>query len=278
MLSYRHGFHAGNHADVLKHCVLALVIEYLKQKEKPFWYIDTHAGAGVYTLDSKEAKKNAEFTRGVERILTRRDDLPELFQPYFAAIDALRAMLPCGYPGSPLFAAHLLREQDRLRLFELHPQDYNALQESFSHDRRVLVAKSDGFVGLKALLPPLPRRALVLVDPPYELKEDYSHVVYALKDALQRFATGTYLLWYPLLPHAESKRLPLQLQMLKANALRIELQVEEPRGEFGMYGSGLYVLNPPWILREQMQVLLPTLTQLLGHSNGASFILEAIEH
>lgn len=277
MLSYRHAFHAGNHADVLKHAVLTLVIDYLKQKEKPIWYIDTHAGAGVYALDSSEAKKNAEFKTGIERLLDHRNELPESLQSYLAAIDALRADVQRGYPGSPWFAAHLLREQDRLRLFELHPQDHELLKNNFARDRRVSIAQSDGFAGLKALLPPPPRRAVVLIDPPYELKEDYAHVVTALQDALRRFAQGTYIVWYPLLSRAESQRLPKKLADLTVPSLRVELKVENPKGEFGMFGSGLFIVNPPWVLHGQLQALMPALQKLLGKNGEAEFLLEAKE-
>lgn len=275
MLSYRHAFHAGNHADVLKHAVLTLVIEYLKQKEKPFWYIDTHAGAGVYALDSSEAKKNAEFKMGVERLLDRRDELPDILQPYLAVIDSLRTVIPRGYPGSPMFAEYLLRDDDRLRLFELHPQDHELLKNNFAKDRRAQVAQSDGFAGLKALLPPPPRRAVVLIDPPYELKEDYAHVVRALQDALQRFSNGIYIVWYPLLSRIESQRLPKKIAELNAPSLRVELKIENPKGEFGMFGSGLFIVNPPWILHEQLKILLPELQKLLGKKDEAEFLLEA---
>lgn len=276
MLSYRHAFHAGNHADVLKHCVLTLVIDYLKQKEKPLWYVDTHAGAGAYDLASAEAKKNAEFSDGIELLFAQRTILPPTLQPYIDAIENFRAHAPHGYPGSPWLAAHLLRTQDRLRLFEMHPQDFDILKAAMAHDRRIAIAASDGFAALKALLPPPSRRALVLIDPPYELKEDYARVIAVLSDALRRFATGTYLVWYPLLPRGESARLPEQLATLDHNALRIELRIDEPHGDFGMYGSGMYVLNPPWLLRKQMQSVLPVLVELLGKANKASFVLEAI--
>jgi 23S rRNA (adenine2030-N6)-methyltransferase len=275
MLSYRHAFHAGNHADVLKHCVLTLIIEYLKQKEKPFWYIDTHAGAGLYALDSSEAQKNAEFAGGIHKLLERRAVMPDFLQPYLAVLDAVNRENSNTYPGSPLFAAHLLRDQDRLRLFEMHPQDSRMLDANLKHDRRAMVADSDGFAGLKALLPPSSRRALVLIDPPYELKEDYARVVSSMQDALRRFATGTYAVWYPLLPRADAQRLPGQLAALPVSALRIELRVREPEGEFGMYGSGVFVINPPWLLRDQMRILLPLLQGLLGEPGHSDFLLEA---
>lgn len=275
MLSYRHAFHAGNHADVLKHIVLALIIDYLKQKEKPLWYIDTHAGAGRYALDSVEAKKNAEYTRGITRLLEQREALPTLLQPYLAVLDAEHRVSPNLYPGSPVFAAELLREQDRLRLFEMHPQDSATLRDNLEYDRRVIIADSDGFAGLKALLPPPSRRALVLIDPPYELKEDYARVLTSMQEALRRFATGTYAIWYPLLPRAEAARLPQQLATLAAPALRIELRVTEPQGEFGMYGSGMFVINPPWLLHDQMKIVLPLLQSLLGETGRSSLVLEA---
>ncbi len=277
MLSYRHAFHAGNHADVLKHAVLALVIEYLKQKEKPLLYIDTHAGAGGYDLGAAEAQKNREYAEGIEALLAQRDILPATLSSYLDAIAQFRANNASAYPGSPWLAAHLLREQDRLCLFEMHPQDVLLLQQTLRSDRRTTIAASDGFSALKALLPPPSRRALVLIDPPYELKEDYARVVDSLRDALRRFATGTYLIWYPLLPRREAQQLPQHLAPLAENALRIELHVKAPEGEFGMYGSGMYVINPPWTLKEQMSKLLPLLVELLGQSADAGSVLEAKE-
>jgi len=276
MLSYRHAFHAGNHADVLKHSVLSLLIEYFKQKDKPFWYIDTHAGAGAYRLDSFEARKNAEYARGIGRIFAARAALPDFLQPYIESIDALNNGADLKrYPGSPWLAAHLMRATDRLRLFEMHPQDVQTLSDNLQRDRRVVIAASDGFAGLKALLPPPPRRALILIDPPYELKEDYAKVVDALQDALKRFSNGTYMIWYPLLSRTEAQRLPAKLMALQLPALRVELQVEKPQGEFGMFGSGLFIVNPPWTLRSQLQTWLPQLQSLLGNADESSFVLES---
>ncbi|HSB96335.1 MAG TPA: 23S rRNA (adenine(2030)-N(6))-methyltransferase RlmJ [Spongiibacteraceae bacterium] len=276
MLSYRHAFHAGNHADVLKHSVLSLLLEYFKQKDKPFWYIDTHAGAGAYRLDSSEARKNAEYARGIGRILAARTTLPDFLQPYVESIDALNSGADLKhYPGSPWLAAELMRATDRLRLFEMHPQDVQILNDNLQRDRRVVITQSDGFSGLKALLPPPPRRALILIDPPYELKEDYAKVVNALQDALKRFSNGTYMIWYPLLSRAEAQRLPAKLMALQLPALRIELQVEKPQGEFGMFGSGLFIVNPPWTLRAQLQTWLPQLQSLLGNADESSFVLES---
>lgn len=274
MLSYRHAFHAGNHADVLKHIVLSLCLEYLKQKEKPVWYIDTHAGAGAYSLLSNEAGKNAEYKTGIAPLLAARAELPAFLQPFWSVIDGMNADQLQTYPGSPAFAAKLLRDQDRLRLFEMHPQDTRLLEQQFARDRRIVVADSDGFAGLKALLPPSSRRAFVLIDPPYELKEDYVKVHNTLQDALRRFATGTFAVWYPLLSREDAPHLASSLQTLEASWLRAELMIDRPRGEFGMFGSGMFVINPPWTLHEQLKLLMPQLQALLANAEAADFVLE----
>ena len=188
MLSYRHAFHAGNHADVLKHLVLVQLSRYLGQKEKPFWYIDTHSGAGAYTLDSGYAAKLAEYKEGIGRLWSR-NDLPPAVADY---VELVRRINPdrrlLAYPGSPYFALWTMREQDRLRLYELHSKDARLLHENFdSAGKQVVVEAGDGFAGLKAMLPPPPRRALVLIDPSYEDKQDYERVFHALKESLVRF-------------------------------------------------------------------------------------------
>lgn len=282
MLSYRHAFHAGSHADVLKHSALLLMLEYLKQKDKPFWYIDTHAGAGRYRLQDAEAQKTREFESGIARLWSR-PDLPESLQIY---CDSVRAQNGGGelrfYPGSPLFAAHSLRAEDRLRLFELHPQDYDILSNIFSKDRRAMLAKQDGLAGLKALLPPLSRRALVLIDPPYEQQSEYRQVVDSLKDALRRFPGGTYALWYPLLEQPEPKRLPQKLVGLGCEStLRVELRVRAPTARpdlknGGMYGSGLFVINPPWTLAAQLRDMLPYLSDVLKEDDSADWRVDVV--
>lgn len=277
MLSYRHAFHAGNHADVLKHSTLVLVLDYLLRKEKPLAYIDTHAGAGAYRLQSEEAQKTAEFEQGIAR-LWRCGELPAPLRGY---VDSVAAFNGSGelkrYPGSPRFAAHWLRPQDRLWLYERHPRDVELLRKVFEGDRRVRIADSDGFDGLKAQLPPVSRRALVLIDPPYELKEDYRRVVDSLRDAHRRFATGVYMVWYPLLEQADAKRLAGQLEALRLGPfLRAELQVAVPDGERGLYGSGMFIINPPWTLAAQLQALLPWLSERLAPGTG-SYRLQAPE-
>jgi 23S rRNA (adenine2030-N6)-methyltransferase len=279
MLSYRHAFHAGNHADVLKHAVLAFMLDYYNQKDKPYWYIDTHAGAGAYQLDTGFAAKNAEYAGGIARLMNR-DDLPELLQPYVALV---REMNDGGglkyYPGSPLVADKLLRSEDKLRLFELHPTDLQLLQQTFARaGRRVQIQQADGFAGIKAMLPPPTRRAVVLIDPPYEVKEDYRHVIAALKEALERFATGTYAVWYPQLQRAEVPGMLEKLRKLPAKDwLHVALDINLPSPDgFGMHGSGLFILNPPWTLHAALQPTLPWLVNALG-SEGASYTLEKSE-
>lgn len=278
MLSYRHAFHAGNHADVLKHLVLREVLAYFASKGKPYWYVDTHAGAGYYALDTGHATQNAEFNTGITR-LWQRDDLPPVLAGYVAAIKALNQKddtLRC-YPGSPGIAAPLLNSEDRMRLFELHPTDGNALSENFrTAGRQVSVQAVDGFTGLKAVLPPPPRRAVILIDPPYEEKRDYQRVLEALKDGQKRFATGTYIVWYPQLTRPDSEHLPERFKALKLESwLHVTLSVTKPsqRG-FGMYGSGLFIVNPPWTLPKTLEAVLPWLVGVLGDDATARYGLE----
>ncbi|MCX7627004.1 MAG: 23S rRNA (adenine(2030)-N(6))-methyltransferase RlmJ [Methylophilaceae bacterium] len=278
MLSYRHAFHAGNHADVLKHFVLHQLLQYLNQKDKPWWFIDTHAGAGVYRLDRGYAQKNAEHASGIMR-LWQCADLPPALAGYVALV---RGMNPDGalrlYPGSPRVAQGCMREGDRLRLFELHPADVQSLRENFrAAGRQVKVEQADGFAGLKAVLPPPPRRGLVLIDPPYEDKQDYRRVPEALQLALQRFATGMYAVWYPMLQRTPWKTLVKALQRLPAKGwLHVGLAVQTPAADgFGMYGSGMLVLNPPWTLHATLGEVMPFLVEALAIDPGATFLLEA---
>ncbi len=276
MLSYRHAFHAGNHADVLKHLVLVELAQYLAQKDKPFWYVDTHAGAGAYALDSGYAVKLAEYKDGIGR-LWGRNDLPAALKAY---VELVRKLNPerrlVAYPGSPYFALWTMREGDRLRLFELHSKDARLLHENFGDaGKQVLVESGDGFAGLKALLPPPPRRALVLIDPSYEDKQDYERVVQALKEALVRFPGGTYALWYPQLTRLDAHELPRRLKHLGSKWLHVALRVRTPsKDSFGMHGSGIFVVNPPWTLHATLAEVMPYLAQVLALDAGAGFTLE----
>jgi 23S rRNA (adenine2030-N6)-methyltransferase len=281
MLSYRHAFHAGNHADVLKHFIEVQLLRYLAQKNKPFWFIDTHAGAGCYSLDIGYAAQNAEHESGIAR-LWDRDDLPAPIAEYVALVKRFN---PDGkmklYPGSPLVALELLREEDRMRLFELHPADSEILQQNIAEQgTRVLMQEADGFSALKALLPPPPRRALVLIDPPYEDKQDYQRVVSALREGLKRFASGVYAVWYPQLQRAEARQLPQQLKRLPVKSwLHVALSVQAPSEDgFGMYGSGIFILNPPWLLHGVLQDVMPYLAKVLGQNGEGSYVLEFEEN
>lgn len=277
MLSYRHAFHAGNHADVLKHIVLIQLTAYLARKEKAFTYIDTHAGAGSYALDSAMAAKLAESAAGIGR-LWRRDDLPPAAADYLGLVRRLNddgRLL--AYPGSPLFAAWTTRSHDGLRLFELHARDVLHLRENMlAFGKRVGVDQRDGLAALKALLPPASRRALVLIDPAYEDKRDYERVIRSLRESLQRFPSGTYALWYPQLTRLEAHALPQRLQRLPAaDWLHVSLRVRTPSADgFGMHGSGLFVVNPPWTLAATLQEVMPWLVDALAVDRGAGFTLE----
>jgi 23S rRNA (adenine2030-N6)-methyltransferase len=280
MLSYRHAFHAGNHADVLKHLVLVQLTRYLALKDKPFWYIDSHAGAGAYALDSGYALKLAEYKEGIAR-LWGRNDLPAALADY---VDQVRRINPDrrlrAYPGSPYFALWTMREQDRLRLFELHSKDARLLQENFQDaSKQVIVEATDGFAGLKALLPPPPRRAVVLIDPAYEDKHDYERVFHALKESLTRFPDGIYALWYPQLTRLDAHELPPRLKRLPArNWLHVALRTRAPaKDSLGMHGSGLFILNPPWTLHGTLSKVMPYLVDVLGQDAGAGYTLEQHE-
>ncbi|MDX2418008.1 MAG: 23S rRNA (adenine(2030)-N(6))-methyltransferase RlmJ [Xanthomonadales bacterium] len=279
MLSYRHAFHAGNHADVLKHFVEIQLLRHLSQKDKAFWYIDTHAGAGCYALDSGYATQNEEFSSGIAR-LWEREDLPPALADYVALV---RGFNPDGvmklYPGSPMVAQQILRNQDRMRLFEMHPSDCVLLQKNFGRQgTQVLIQTTDGFQALKSLLPPPPKRALVLIDPPYEDKQDYRRVVSALNEGLKRFATGVYALWYPQLLRFESSQLPEKLKRLPAKSwLHVALSVQGSDTAEGMRGSGMFVINPPWWLQETLHKVLPYLVRHLAQDEKADFVLEYYE-
>lgn len=264
MLSYRHSFHAGNHADVLKHIVQTLIIESLKEKEKPFLYLDTHAGAGRYQLSNAHATRTGEYLEGIAR-LWQQEEVPELILPYLEAVGSLNTSDELRYyPGSPLLAAKLLREQDLLMLTELHPTDFPLLRTEFSRDKRVRVCREDGFGQLKSKLPPASRRGFALIDPPYELKQDYSAVVKGIVEGYKRFATGTYAIWYPVVHRQQIKRM---LKELEATGIRkilqIELAVKPDSDQLGMTASGMIVINPPWKLASQMASILPWLHKTL---------------
>ena len=276
MLAYRHAFHAGNHADVLKHVVLMRVLRHMNAKDKGYRYVDTHAGAGGYSLEGRYARQKGEYEQGIGR-LWARDDLPEPVADY---VERVRDFNPGGrleqYPGSPAFARMLLRPQDQMRLFERHPTDHRILAAYLGATKGVEVHDGDGFEGLKGQLPPSTRRGVVLIDPSYEGNGDYPRVVATLRDALARFAEGVYLVWYPQVTKLEAAQLPRRLEALAPKGwLHARLTVQQPDAQgFGLAGSGVFVINPPYTLHEQLRAVLPWLTDVLGQYDGASYLLE----
>lgn len=284
LFSYRHAFHAASHADVLKHAILVQILDYFNQKNTPYWVIDTHAGAGIYDLAGEWANKNSEFEQGLDRLLGT-DSTPAMIRRY---LDVVQQFNPDGlarfYPGSPWFALHLLRNQDRLHLFELHPtenqnlaQNLNALDHA--EQRKVHVHERDGFKGMKALLPPLPRRAVTLVDPSYEDKADYRKTLRCLQESLKRFPTGCYVIWYPLVQRHEASSLVRALErQTDVNWLNVSLTLRKPSKEGpGLHGSGLFIVNPPWTLKKELAATLPWLTKALAQDKHATFSMKENE-
>ncbi|WP_114794049.1 23S rRNA (adenine(2030)-N(6))-methyltransferase RlmJ [Vibrio cholerae] len=269
MLSYRHSFHAGNHADVLKHIVQSLILNSLQQKEKPFVYHDTHSGVGRYDLTHEWSEKNGEYKQGIARVW-QKDNIPAELDSYLDAIRQLNQGETLRYyPGSPRVARAHLREQDRMVLTELHPSDYPLLEQEFHRDRQVSIYKEDGFARLKASLPPQERRGLVLIDPPYELAKEYRDVVRAIAQSYKRWATGIYAIWYPVVNRCDIDDMLEGLQGLEIRKiLQIELGVAPDTNERGMTASGMIVINPPWTLESQMQTILPFLKQAIAPATG----------
>lgn len=279
MLSYRHAFHAGNPADVLKHLTWIQILDYMTRKDKPVMVVDTHAGAGMYLLESDMAKKTGEWTTGIGRLWNLPDsELPEAVSRYrevLAAANSGGSLLH--YPGSPWIAAQCTRNIDPLRFFELHSTEAPLLAQALRvAQKRTQITQADGLAGLKALMPPPSRRAAVLIDPAYEDKADYGKVIQTLRDALQRFATGTYLLWYPELARRESVELPERLMKLGAeNWLHVTLSTQPPAADgLGMTGSGLFIINPPWTLPQTLEATLPWLSQQLATDGYSDYTLD----
>lgn len=271
MLSYRHGFHAGNFADVLKHLVLIQLIDYLSKKDAPFCCIDTHAGAGAYPLDTGYALKNQEFLTGIGQ-LWQRSDLPDAVARYVALIKQANPQQLTRYLGSPLILQRLLRTKDRLCLYELHSAEVNVLRESVGNDKRVKIFHADGLKNALSLLPPTERRGLVLIDPSYEIKSDYTEVPKALIAMHKRFATGTYVLWYPVVNRHYNHTLERCLKDSGIKNIQLfELGLCEDNSQHGMTASGLIIINPPWTLTAEMQTVLPWLVSALTQETGTGF-------
>ena len=277
-MNYRHAFHAGNHCDVLKHAALALVLEALKKKAKPFAVLDTHAGRGRYDFDSDEAGRSGEHLVGIARV---HDDAaaPAPLAPYLAAV---REENPFGglrwYPGSPLIALAAMRETDRLILGELHPEERAALETALAGDKRAEIDPRDGYEALRARLPFAERRGLVLIDPPFEAKGEYERLARALKDGVKRFATGVFMIWHPLKDaEGAASFMKAAEAMAISKTLTAELNVAAPAlGRLS--GSGLFLINPPYGLAEQLLDILPYLASKLAQEAGGGWRLVAMEN
>ncbi len=276
MLAYRHAFHVGNAADVLKHIVLIDVLERMGSKDKGYLYVDTHAGAGRYRLADRMSERLAEWRDGVGR-LWGHEGAPPAVVSYLAQLEPFnRDGVLRVYPGSPAIAANMIRPQDRMCLFELHPTEYRALRAEMGSHSHIDLRPVNGFAELKSVLPPPSRRAVVLVDPPYEIDADYAKVIASLRDAVTRFATGVYLVWYPRLQSLESVGLPKRLKALAPGGwLHAQLTTTAPRpGGFGLMGSGMFVLNPPFGLREALEPTMAWLARKLGQDGAGACVLE----
>jgi len=271
-VNYRHAYHAGNFADVVKHAVLALIVEHLLKKETPFRSIDTHAGIGLYDL-SAEAERTGEWREGVGRLraATPPPEVERLLAPYRKALDAAdRDGQGRFYPGSPEVVRALARPEDRLVLCELHPEDAAALGRRYARDRRVRVIEIDGWTGLNAYVPPKERRGLVLIDPPFEKPGEFQRMTDGLARAHAKWPTGTYALWYPVKDPLETEAFGQALERTGiAKILRAELFIRRPNDPARLSGCGMIVVNPPWTLAADLEVLLPWLSDLLRQETGA---------
>ncbi|QRM54909.1 23S rRNA (adenine(2030)-N(6))-methyltransferase RlmJ [Sinorhizobium sp. BG8] len=273
-MNYRHIYHAGNFADVLKHAVLARLIAYMQQKDKAFRVLDTHAGIGLYDLSSEEAQKTGEWRDGIGRLLTA--ELPAEIVPLLAPyLDTVRKLNPEGglkfYPGSPQLARQLFRPQDRLSAMELHPDDHETLRRLFDGDFQSRITHLDGWLALGGHLPPKEKRGIVLVDPPFEIDGEFERMSDGLAKAWRRFPGGVYCLWYPLKKGAPVAAFHKELKALGIpKILCAELSVRSDRDQTGLSGSGLIVVNPPFTLKQELDVLLPFLKTTLAQDRFAS--------
>ena len=284
-MNYRHVYHAGNFADVLKHVVLALVIERLKLKDTPFRVIDTHAGVGLYALNHGPAEKTGEWRQGIDRLIG--PDVPPLpahvaqvLAPYLGIIAAENEEAGgqiTRYPGSPLIARRLLRHGDQLVVNELHADDRARLEELFTKDRQVKVLGLDGWIALKSLLPPKEKRGVVLIDPPFEEPGELIRLTAGLAEAIRRFETGIYLMWYPIKDPKIVQRFHRAVsETIARPCLVAELMLRAPRHPEKLNGCGLAIVNPPWQLAEQLRQIMPTLVDRLGQADGAGYRLEKL--
>lgn len=268
MLSYRHSFHAGNPADIIKHLVLANVLEYMTRKDKPLDYVDTHSGAGFFELSSSDAQKTQEYLDGIAKLWHYRGH-NDAIKAFVDLVKSFNDDALAFYPGSPKVAEQFLRRQDKGWFFELHPKDSVLLTDNLAHKKSLRVRCEDGFKGLLGLVPPLSRRACVLMDPPYEIKTDYQQAAKMIIKAYKKFNSGTYMIWYPVVDRA---RIDLLEQTLiesgVSNIQLFELATSADTQEHGMTASGMIVINAPWTLKATMDSVLPELVEILSDEAG----------
>lgn len=261
MLSYRHAFHAGNFADLLKHITLTQCITYLLKKPSPISYIDTHAGAGIYELSGEMAQKTGEFKEGIQQI--KQDVLSQIAPNYNAVIEDFIKREQ--YPGSPLIAKNLLRKNDHLHLFELHPRDHQILTQYFKGDAKTYIYNTNSHKHLINLLPTKGRRALVLIDPSYEIKSEYTQVATTLIDAYRRMPNAVFLLWFPIVERLTSNKLIKRLENARIKDIQTyELGTHPDHEGYGMTSSAMLVINGPWALAREMKEILPCIAKNLG--------------
>ena len=279
-MNYRHAFHAGNFADVIKHIILTRIICYLQRKDKAFRILDTHAGIGLYDLSSDEAKRSPEWQDGIARVMDANlsKEVQELIAPY---LDVVKKLNPTGelkaYPGSPLLSRHLMREQDRLTATELHPQDFPKLQRHFKGDIQVKAIELDGWQALVAHMPPKEKRGLVLVDPPFEKPDEYTRLGSGLFRAHKRFSTGVYALWYPVKNPKEIDVFATQLYNTGIKkVLRTEFYIDKPANTPKLYGTGMIVVNPPFTLVEELKLIFAELKPILAPEGKGSYLIDWI--
>ncbi|HEU4379209.1 MAG TPA: 23S rRNA (adenine(2030)-N(6))-methyltransferase RlmJ [Hyphomicrobiaceae bacterium] len=276
-MNYRHAYHAGNFADVLKHAVLALVIDHLKGKEAPFRVIDTHAGRGRYALTAKEAGKTGEWLKGIGRLLGPGAaplpvEVDRILVPYLKAVLAENGPGPLTvYPGSPRIAQTQMRSQDVLVANELHPEERGELEAALGRDRRVKVMALDGWMAIKSLLPAKERRGVVLIDPPFEQDGELARLAEGLAEGLQRFATGIFVGWYPIKDLRPITRFRESLATMPRPLLNVELLTHRPRDAQRLNGCGLVIANQPFTLRSKLEAVLPELTKRMAHDSGAQY-------
>ena len=269
MLSYRHGYHAGNAADVLKHFILIYVLDYIKKKDKGFIFIDSHAGAGKYLISDPYMQKNKEYLQGIEKILQLKNDNIFL-KKYLDLVKSINFNSDLKiYPGSCFLAARSLRPNDNLYFFELHPKEFLNLKKNFENDSRVIIENRDSYQRLNKLLPPKEKRAVILIDPSYELKDEYEKVLKMLSDCYKKFPLGVYIIWYPVLKNKKSEKFIFNVLKKKyKNLSHVEMITDNLNN--GMQGSGLFILNCPWSIENDIKKSLETIFDCLKKNNNVS--------